>query len=122
MDDVSILKKISISDYFTITNISKEDAFLEAMIALKEKDIIEYELKMSQFRNQANQQEQTKEQSKPTEEKITCPKCGSANVSSGTRGFTLTTGFFGSGNPRNVCQKCGFKWKPGGFMETWWRG
>lgn len=89
---------------------------LEAMIALKEKDVIEYELKMSQFRNQAQQIEQTKP--KRTEKKITCPKCGSTNIISGTRGFTFTTGFLGSGNYRKVCENCGHKWKPGSLSES----
>ena len=39
---------------------------------------------------------------------ITCPKCGST----ANRGFSIMTGFIGSGSPRNVCQNCGFKWKP----------
>ena len=43
-----------------------------------------------------------------------CPICGSTNIQSVNRGFSLMTGFIGSGSPRNVCQKCGFKWKPGG--------
>lgn len=45
---------------------------------------------------------------------ITCPKCGSSAVATTTRGFSLMTGFIGSGNPRNVCQNCGYKWKPKG--------
>ena len=28
--------------------------------------------------------------------------------------ISLKTGFLGSGSPRNVCQKCGYKWKPVG--------
>lgn len=91
---------------------------IQAMIQLKEKDIIEYELKMSQFRNQSKQAEQIQSQPKPTEKQLTCPQCGSTDITSGTRGFTLTTGFLGSGNHRNVCKKCGFKWKPGGWLEA----
>ena len=49
--------------------------------------------------------------------KITCPKCGSTNITEGTRGFTLTTGFVGSGKFRYVCKKCGNKWKPGSMLE-----
>ena len=118
VNDSSILDKISTDDYFTITDISTDTSFLEAMIQLKEKDIIEYELKMSQFRNQSKQAEQIQSQSKPTEKQLTCPQCGSTDITSGTRGFTLTTGFIGSGNHRNVCKKCGFKWKPGGWLEA----
>lgn len=52
------------------------------------------------------------------EDKPRCPKCGSSNIQSTNRGFSLVTGFIGSGSPRNVCQKCGFKWKPGGWNEA----
>lgn len=52
------------------------------------------------------------------ENQVTCPKCGSSYIQSTNRGFSLVTGFIGSGSPRNVCQKCGFKWKPGGWNEA----
>lgn len=44
--------------------------------------------------------------------KIVCPKCGSVAIATTNRGFSLVTGFIGSGSPRNVCQNCGYKWKP----------
>lgn len=44
----------------------------------------------------------------------TCPKCGSTSIATINRGFSLVTGFWGSGSPRNVCQVCGWKWKPRG--------
>lgn len=59
-----------------------------------------------------------KQEIEDEKDKIKCPKCGSANVQSSNRGFSLVTGFIGSGSPRNVCQKCGFKWKPGGWSEA----
>ena len=46
VEDISVLNSISINDYFTINSISTNPELLEAMIALKEKDVIEYELKM----------------------------------------------------------------------------
>lgn len=58
------------------------------------------------------------QKSEDEEDKIKCPKCGSPNVQLTNRGFSLMTGFIGSGLPRNVCQKCGFKWKPGGWSEA----
>lgn len=45
---------------------------------------------------------------------VKCPKCGSTAVQTVNRGYSLMTGFLGSGSPRNVCQKCGHKWKPVG--------
>lgn len=43
---------------------------------------------------------------------IKCPKCGSTAVTAGQRGFSLVTGFIGSGKTVNRCSKCGHKWKP----------
>lgn len=43
---------------------------------------------------------------------IKCPRCGSTAITTGQRGFTLTTGFLGSGKTMNRCGKCGHKWKP----------
>lgn len=45
---------------------------------------------------------------------VKCPKCGSTAVQTVNRGYSFWTGFLGSGSPRNVCQKCGYKWKPVG--------
>lgn len=52
--------------------------------------------------------------SEPThrEPKVRCPKCGSTSIATVNRGYSLLTGFVGSGTPMNVCQKCGYKWKP----------
>lgn len=41
-----------------------------------------------------------------------CPKCNSTAIQTINRGYSFWTGFLGSGSPRNVCQKCGYKWKP----------
>lgn len=45
---------------------------------------------------------------------IKCPKCGSTAVTTGERGYSLLTGFIGSGQTMNRCGKCGYKWKPRG--------
>lgn len=44
---------------------------------------------------------------------VKCPKCKSTSVATVNRGHNILTGFLGSGKPMNVCQKCGYKWKPG---------
>lgn len=44
---------------------------------------------------------------------VRCPKCGSTSIGTVNRGYSLFSGFVGSGSPRNVCQMCGYKWKPG---------
>lgn len=42
-----------------------------------------------------------------------CPKCGSIYISTIQRGHSIFSGFLGSGQPVNVCQKCGHRWRPG---------
>lgn len=89
---------------------------LDAMIKLKQDDIIEYELKMSQFRNQVEQQNTVKQQKKAVEQEknntVKCPKCGCTDIGVANRGYSLVWGFIGSGKSMNVCKKCGHKWKP----------
>lgn len=43
----------------------------------------------------------------------TCPRCGSTSIATVNRGYSLVWGFLGSGTPMNVCQACGYKFKPG---------
>ena len=100
-----------------ITGISEDQSFVDAMIKLHDEDPIEYELKMQQFKA-TKQQQKVAEKQESSKPKLTCPKCGSSEVTEGTRGFTLTTGFLGSGNFRYVCKRCGNKWKPGSMLET----
>lgn len=45
---------------------------------------------------------------------LKCPKCGSTAVTTGARGYSLITGFLGSGSTVNRCGKCGHTWKPRG--------
>lgn len=87
----------------------KNNELRSLMIDLKEKDPIEYQLKISQFKTQVQQQENYKTQSSNT---IKCPKCGSTNITAGQRGYSLLTGFIGSSSTVNRCAKCGYKWKP----------
>lgn len=42
-----------------------------------------------------------------------CPKCGSTSITTGSRGYSLFTGFLGSGKTINRCGNCGYKWEPG---------
>lgn len=44
---------------------------------------------------------------------VRCPKCGSTQITTGTRGWSLFTGLIGSGTVYNMCAKCGNKWKAG---------
>lgn len=86
-----------------------------AMIKLKQDNIVEYKLKLQQLKNSKEQQKVVEQKSNTPQ--LTCPKCGSTNITEGTRGFTFTTGFIGSGKFRYVCKDCGNKWKPGSMLE-----
>lgn len=44
---------------------------------------------------------------------VKCPHCGAISIATINRGYSMVWGFVGSGNAMNVCQKCGYKWKPG---------
>lgn len=100
-------------DISIMRQISNDATFIEAMIALHEKDIIEYELKMSQFRNQVEQQRQTKQVVQTQQSnQVKCPKCKCTDIGVANRGYSLIWGFIGSGKSMNVCKKCGYKWKP----------
>lgn len=101
--------QITAEEMFLIERTSKDRDFLMAMLKLRDDDIIEYQTKISQFRAQAKADGcYGKEEDK---NKPKCPKCGSTSLATVNRGFSLLTGFLGSGKPMNVCQKCGYKWK-----------
>lgn len=113
---------ISEEDAKTIMDATnKNEDVLNAMIDLKQKDIIEYGIKLAQFKPAAEvveaKQEEKLEQER--QERIRemntpkCPKCGSTNISTGARGWKITTGFLGAGKTVNRCASCGYTWKPG---------
>ena len=105
------LINLSCDDMYIIEDISTDKDFLQAMIDLKENDPVEYQLKMSQFKTQVQQQNNLKKQ-QSEQSKVRCPKCGSTNITAGQRGYSMLTGFIGSGKTVNRCANCGYKWKP----------
>ena len=99
-------------DLKILSKISDSTDFYDAMIKLHDDDIIEYELKMSQFRSQVEAKEAEEERKKAEESKPRCPKCGSTNITAGQRGYSFWTGFLGSNKTVNRCSNCGHTWKP----------
>lgn len=97
---------ISCDEYCIISRISRDVNFLEAMIKLKETDIIEYESRMSQFRNQVEQQKKASEV--VNKNTVKCPKCGSTNIQIVPRKWSLLTGFMTNKTDR-VCVNCKHK-------------
>lgn len=79
--------------------VGKNGKLIYELAKLEDENPLEFELKMRQLKQDA---------SRPR-----CPKCGSVSITTTTRGYSLLSGFLGSGKPINVCQRCGHKWKPG---------
>ena len=100
---------ISTKDVSILHNISKDKNFWKAMINLYQTDIIEYELKISQFRQQVEGQKHTQD-NRPK-----CPTCGSYDVEKISLAKKAVGGaMFGlfSSNVRKTmhCKHCGYKW------------
>lgn len=102
---------ISHDELMVIRKISSGNDFLNAMIELRKNDIIEYNLKMSQFRTQVNQQKQQQENNVPK-----CPTCGSTNLKKisglSKAGSVALCGVFAAGRTSKTwhCNKCGAEW------------
>lgn len=98
---------INVDEYLVITKISQDINFLEAMIDLKQKDIIEYNLKMSQFKAQLSQSKQVEESNKPQ-----CIYCKSTNIkkisTTSKVGSVALFGIFGMGKTTKQfhCNNC----------------
>lgn len=98
---------LSKDEFHILFKTSPDKDFIFAMDKLKADDIVEFNLKMSQFKQSIPKQ---KSDNKPK-----CPTCGSNNIKkiSGTKRW-LSTGVFGlaSSNVGKTmqCNSCGYKW------------
>lgn len=113
--------ELSHDDYITLTYIwnNRENNnndirvnwdLYNAMVELKKNDIIEYNLKMSQFKTQVQQQQRAEESNQPH-----CPHCKSTNIKpiSGLNraGSIAMWGIFSKKiNKSFECKKCGYTW------------
>lgn len=101
---------LTVEEYAYIDCIAEDDReFLDAMIELKQKDIIEFKTKIAQFKEQVDAQEERKRQERNLPR---CPKCGSTSITASQRGYSFWTGFLGSNKTVNRCSNCGHTWKP----------
>ena len=83
------------------------------MNKLKQDDIIEFNLKLSQMKNQVQQQESSKQtNTTPTKDTIRCPKCNSTAITTDARGVNNFWGLLGASKTVNRCGNCGYTWKP----------
>ena len=103
---------LTIDEYLILNGISVEYNFIQAMEELKQNDIIEFNLKMSQFRTQVQQQESSKVQNDNTPK---CPHCNSTNIkpiSGLNRGASIAMwGIFSKKiNKSFECINCKYTW------------
>lgn len=101
---------INIDEYLMITKVSTDISFLEAMIDLKQKDPIEFQLKMSQFKSQNHTKAVEEDRSIPK-----CPTCGSVNIKPITASERVTSivglGIFSKKiNKTYKCLNCKCTW------------
>lgn len=106
--DLNILS----DEYKIIVDISSDPAFIKAMIELHDTDIIEYNLKISQFKSQLEQQGSSKVQNDTTPR---CPHCKSTNIKSISalnRGASIAMlGVFSKKiNKSFECLNCKYTW------------
>lgn len=111
--------ELSHEDYITLceatTSVKNTDLrvnwdLYNAMVELKKNNIIEYNLKMSQFRTQVNQQKQQQESNVPK-----CPTCQSTNIKKiSTTSKVTSVAMFGllSQKVKKTyhCNMCGYEW------------
>ncbi len=107
---------ISEKEFDIMCEIANDNDFFQAMIDLKEKDPIEFQLKMSQFRTQVQQQKQIKRVNlEAGSDAIKCPTCNSRKVRriSGMAKMAgaATLGIFSKAvRSQFQCDNCGYKW------------
>lgn len=94
--------------YTLIDGITMADAEWLQQIAKQYKGITEIK-PYSGTENNTKLLEKYRDKSYPT---VLCPACASSEVSTGQRGYKLTTGFLGSNKTVNRCAKCGKTWEP----------
>lgn len=87
---------------------------LDLMMELHEKDLIEYQLKLNQFKLQQKQSDVIREQDRESN-RPHCPTCGSTNIKiiTGTERAVsvIGLGFFSKKiNKSYKCKHCGYTW------------
>ncbi len=104
--------KSPIPDGNLVKVISTDENFMKSMTELYEKDPIEYQLKISQFKASLKQQES----SKPKEDNtLRCPTCNSTKVkkisaTSKVVGASMFGLFSKTARSQFKCEQCGYKW------------
>ena len=112
VEQMGIKPLISKDDAYTIYLATKSTEIIDAMIELKQKDIIEYGLKLSQFKTQLAQQKSSNVQNN---NKPKCPTCNSTNLKRvSTTSKVVSVAMWGllSQKAKKTwhCNSCGYEW------------
>ena len=112
IEEMGIKPVISEDDALAIYNATKSTEVIDAMIDLKQKDIIEYNLKLNQFKLQA---EQKNSSSSNNVNVLKCPTCSSTRVkkistTSKVAGAAMFGLFSKTARSQFECEQCGYKW------------
>lgn len=109
-----VCKSTDCCDYYLaeIKAINPDENFVNAMMELREKDPIEFQIKVKQLgiltiADRKNYANRNKQDTRPK-----CPKCGSTAITTGSRGVNFTFGLIGASKTVNRCSNCGHTWKP----------
>lgn len=112
-EDQKLIKcTMTCEEFQTLRYVSNDPSFMQAMEDLKQKDPIEYQLKLSQFKTQVEQQESSRIQNDNIPR---CPHCKSTNIkkiSGLNRGASIAMwGIFSKKiNKSFECKNCGYTW------------
>lgn len=106
------IQYMTYNEFMVLKEISLDPQFMLAMDKLKAENIVEFNLKISQFKS--NTQQSTSMSSQPSGIPK-CPTCGSTDIKKISGGKRwLTTGIFGLASSdvgkTMQCNSCGAKW------------
>lgn len=112
IEQMGINPLINEDDALTIYNATKSTEIIDAMIELKQRDIIEYGLKLGQFKTQVAQQKSSNTQNN---NKPKCPTCNSTNLKRvSTTSKVVSVAMWGllSQKAKKTwhCNSCGYEW------------
>lgn len=111
-DEILEESNFTFEEYNLIEEISTDISFVQSMEQLKEKDPIEFQLKLAQFKSTTVQQESVKPQKQNVPK---CPTCGSTKLSKvsamSKAGSVIMWGLFSQKVKKTWhCGNCGYEW------------
>ena len=111
-DTLLVKKSMTCEEFKILRKVSLEPSFMESMNDLKEKDPIEFQLKLAQFKSTTVQQESIKPQKQNVPK---CPTCGSTKLSKvstmSKAGSVIMWGLFSQKVKKTWhCDNCKYEW------------